>query len=49
MKKNNISNYKDFRKQITDNRYDDDSSIEYEIQRPTADSIFQPLKNKFIS
>ena len=49
MKKNNISNYKDFRKQITDNRYDDDSSIEYEVQRPTADSVFQPLKNKFIS
>lgn len=43
--------YKDLRKLINQDRYDDDDKIEYikGINRPTADSIYQPLKNKFIS
>jgi len=44
-----FTDYKSFRKQIIGSRYDDDSSKEYIDERPTADSIYQPLKNKFIS
>lgn len=47
--KNNID-YKAFRTLANDSRYDDDSKIEYEdALRPNADSIYQPLKDKFIT
>lgn len=47
---NNLK-YKNFRKEINRDRYNDDDGIEYkkDSYRPTANSIYQPLKNGFIS
>lgn len=47
---NKYNNYKEFRKSLNDQRYENDDKIEYSEQdRPTADSLYQPLKDKFIS
>lgn len=45
---NNPNAYEQFRADITKYRYDDDNNVEYENHRPTADSLYQPLKYAFV-
>lgn len=45
---NNPNAYEQFRADITKYRYDDDNNVEYENHRPTADSLYQPLKHAFV-
>lgn len=46
----NGEDYDSFRKRINNLRYEDDHTVEYPLDdRPTADSLYQPLKDKFIS